>query len=99
LANIPDFEERKIEAEWENAGAMLIKRFKVEARISADLFSEIEGAVRKRQGHLIEGRLEENAANRLTGFFTMRLEQAGDLKGVMKNIRGIPGILSIQPLN
>ena len=97
LANIPDFEERKIEAEWENAGAMLVKRFKVEARISADLFSEIEGAVRKHQGHLIEGRLEENAANRLTGFFTMRLEQAGDLKGVLKNIRGIPGILSIQP--
>ena len=99
LANIPDFEERKIEAEWENAVSALVKRFKIEARLSADLFSEIEGAVRKHQGHLIEGRVEETAANRLTGFFTMRLEQPRDLKAVLKNIRGIPGILGIQPLS
>ncbi|MDR1576188.1 MAG: RelA/SpoT family protein [Treponema sp.] len=99
LINIPDFEERKIETEWENAASVLVKRFKIDARLSADLFSEIEGAIRKRQGHLIEGRLEETAANRLTGFFTMQLEQAGDLKAVLKNIRGIPGILNLQPLN
>jgi GTP pyrophosphokinase len=98
LANIPDFAERKIEAEWENAASVLIRRFKIEARLSSDLFSEIEGAVRKHQGHLIEGRLEETAPGRLTGFFTMQLESAGDLKRVMKNIRGIPGVLSIQSL-
>jgi GTP pyrophosphokinase len=99
LANIPDFEERKIETEWENAGSVLVKHFKIEARLSADLFSEIEGAVRKHQGHLIEGRLEETAPNRLTGFFTMQLESAASLKGVIKNIRGIPGMYSIQTLN
>ncbi|GHV89746.1 GTP pyrophosphokinase [Spirochaetia bacterium] len=98
LANIPDFEDRKIETEWENAVSVLVKRFKIEAKLSADLFSEIEGAVRKHQGHLVEGRLEETSANRLTGFFTMQLEQAGDLKRVMKNIRGIPGVFNIQPL-
>jgi GTP pyrophosphokinase len=99
LTNIPDFEERKIETEWENAVSVLVKRFKVEARLSADLFSEIEGAVRKKSGHLIEGRLEETAVNRLTGFFTMQLENANDLKAVLKNIRGIPGILSLQALH
>jgi GTP pyrophosphokinase len=98
LVNIPDFEERKIETEWENA-SMLIKHFKIEARLQADLFSEIEGAVRKYQGHLIEGRLEETAPNRLTGFFTMQLESAATLKRVIKNIRGIPGMYSIQTLN
>jgi GTP pyrophosphokinase len=98
LANIPDFAERKIEAEWENAASVLIKRFKIEARLSSDLFSEIEGAVRKHQGHLIEGRLEETAPGRLTGFFTMQLESAGDLRRVMKNMRGIPGVLGIQSL-
>jgi GTP pyrophosphokinase len=98
LANIPDFKERKIETEWENSAAHLIKHFKIEARNSGDLFSEIEGAARKYQGHLIEGRLEETAANRLTGFFTMRLEQAEDLKRVLKNLRGIPGVFSIQSL-
>jgi GTP pyrophosphokinase len=98
LTNIPDFEERKIETEWENAGSVLVKHFKIEARLSADLFSEIEGAVRKHQGHLIEGRLEETAANRLTGFFTMQLESPASLKRVIKNIRGIPGVYSIQTL-
>jgi GTP pyrophosphokinase len=98
LANIPDFAERKIDAEWENAASMLVKRFKIEARLSSDLFSEIEGAIRKHQGHLIEGRLEETAPNRLTGFFTMQLESAGDLKRVMKNMRGIPGVIGIQSL-
>jgi GTP pyrophosphokinase len=98
LANIPDFAERRIETEWEN-GSDLIKRFKIEARLSANLFSEIEGAVRKQQGHLIEGRLEETSPSHLTGFFTMGLENPGDLKRVMKNIRGIPAVYSILSLN
>jgi GTP pyrophosphokinase len=101
LANINEFEKRQIEAEWENADSSLIKRFRVEARRHANLFSEIEGAIRRRQGHLIEGRLEESAsgaANRLTGLFTIELTNANDLKPVMKNIRGIPGILGIQQL-
>jgi GTP pyrophosphokinase len=98
LVNIPDFEERKIEAEWENALSVLVKRFKIEAKLRTNLFSEIEGAVRKYQGHLIEGRLEETAANRLTGFFTMQLESPDSLRRVIRNIRGIPGVHSIQEL-
>jgi GTP pyrophosphokinase len=96
---MPDLSERKIEAEWENAAALLVRRFRIEARLSSDLFSEIEGAVRRHQGHLLEGRLEETAFNRLTGFFTMRLASAGDLKRVTKSIRGIPGVTGIQPLS
>jgi GTP pyrophosphokinase len=99
LANLPDFEDRKIETEWENAGTALVKRYKIEARSSADLFSEIEGAVRKNQGHLIEGRLEETSSSRLTGFFTIQLDTPDDVKKVIKNIRGIPSILTIQGLN
>jgi GTP pyrophosphokinase len=99
LANIPDFEERRIDTEWENAGSQLVKHFKIEAKLSQDLFSEIEGAARKYQGHLIEGRLEETAPNRLTGFFTLQLEKAEDQKQVLKNIRGIPGIFSIHSLS
>jgi GTP pyrophosphokinase len=99
LANIPEFEERKIETEWENAGSLLVRRFRVEARPSANVFSEIESAVRKRNGHLIEGRLEENSARRLSGFFTVQLTDADDLKAAVKNIRGIPGIISVQAVN
>jgi GTP pyrophosphokinase len=110
LANINEFEKRKTEAEWENSSKALVKRFRIDARYSANLFSEIEGAIRRRQGHIIEGRLEETAAkefppskgggaNRLAGFFTIQVAQTEDLKPVMKNIRGIPGVLGIQLLN
>jgi GTP pyrophosphokinase len=95
LRHIPDFEERQIPTAWENADPVLVKRFKVESRLSADLFSEIEGAARKYQGHLIEGRLEETAVNRLTGFFTLQLEKEEDVKKIMKNIRGIPAVFTI----
>jgi GTP pyrophosphokinase len=98
LINIPDFAERRIDTEWENAAALLVKRFKVESRLQADLFSAIEGAVRKYQGHLIEGRLEETGTNHLTGFFTMQLEQQEDLRRILKNIRGIPAVYSILEL-
>jgi GTP pyrophosphokinase len=96
LAGLKDLEERKIETVWEDNG--LVKRFRIEARGSADLFSEIEGAVKKNGGRLVEGRLEERSPNRLTGLFTMQLESPEGLKGVMKNIRGIPGVYSIGPL-
>ena len=105
LANNPEFEIRKIEAAWQNAESLIVKRFRVEAKLSSNLFSEIEGAIRKRQGHLLEGRLEETsdpaglAHSRLSGFFTMQLTNAADLKIVMKNIRGIPGILGIQTVD
>jgi len=99
VASIPDFLQRKTEVEWESSSSRLLKRFRVEARRSSDLFSEIEGAVRKYQGHLIEGRLEESTMNRLTGFFTMELEDREDLKKVLKNLRAIPSVLGIQLMN
>ena len=98
LANNPESEKRIIETDWENSGSALVKRFRIDAKFSANLFSEIEGAIRKRQGHLIEGRLEETSSNRLTGIFTMQLVKADDLKPVLKNIRGIPGIIEIRTL-
>ena len=99
LCHNPEFDKRKIDASWEKSSSALVKRFKVEAKLTANLFSEIESAIRKRQGHLIEGRLEKTASSRLSGNFTMQLTNADDLKPVMKNIRGIPGILGIQTVN
>jgi GTP diphosphokinase / guanosine-3',5'-bis(diphosphate) 3'-diphosphatase len=99
LANIPDFESRQIKADWENPKSALVKRFRIESKLQMNLFSEIEGAVRKYHGHLIEGRLEERSANRLTGFFTMQLERAEDIRAVLKNIKSIPGLISLQQYN
>jgi GTP pyrophosphokinase len=97
-ANIPDFAERKIETQWENA-SFPVKRFKVEARKGENLFAEIEGAVKKFQGRLIEGKLEDTGNNRLAGYFTIQLEAKDDVPKVIKHIRGIPVVYNIQGLN
>lgn len=99
LKNIKDIEDRTIEVEWETASPKKTRRFTVTAKITSDLFSEIEGAIRKYKGHLIEGRLEEDDNGKLQGSFTMELEQMVDHKKVLKSIRTIPSVLNIKPLN
>ena len=96
LANISDFEERKLAVEWE--GTTLIRRFRIEARFAPDLFSEIEGAIRKQQGYLLDGRLEEDTAKRLSGVFTLQFESLDNLRKAVKNIHAIPSVLFIQGL-
>lgn len=96
---IPDFEERKIEVEWEKASSQLIKRFKIEARKANDLFSAIEGAIRKHQGHLLEGRIEETSQEHFTGFFTLQMERREDLKQVIKSLKSVPSVLHIQVIS
>lgn len=98
LKNIKDFDERSVMVEWEAASPKSTKRFRVSARMTSDLFSEIEGAVRKYKGHLIEGKLEEDDKGNLSGAFTMELENSSDYKKVLKSIRTVPSIINIYPL-
>lgn len=99
LRHIGDIEERTIEVEWEAASPKTTRQFKVTSRMTSDLFSEIEGAVKKYQGHLIEGKLEEDMKGTLSGRFTMELEGRDDYKKVLKSLRTIPSIINIYPLD
>lgn len=98
LAHIKDFQERSVEVEWETVSPRSTSRFRVKAKRTSDLFSEIEGAVRKYKGHLIEGKLEEDEEGCLRGSFTMELEHKEDYKKVLKSIRTIPSIMNIHPI-
>ena len=98
LKNIKEIKDRCIDVEWEAVSPLETHRFKVLSKMTSDLFSEIEGAVRKYKGHLIEGRLEEDERGKLTGSFTMELEKKDDYKKIMKSIRTIPSVLNIQSL-
>ncbi len=98
LLHIKDIENRSIEVEWETVSPKTTKRFQVTSRIVSDLFSEIESAVRKFHGHLIEGKLEETEKDRLIGSFTMEIDQKNDYKKVLKCIRNIPSVLNLIPL-
>lgn len=98
LKHINDIGNRCIDVEWEAVSPRATRQFKVTSRMTYDLFSEIEGAVRKYKGHLIEGKLEEDERGKLTGSFTMELERADDFNKVLKSIKTIPSILNIQSL-
>ncbi len=98
LKHIQDFEHRSVEVEWETATPKEVRQFRVTSRMTSDLFSEIEGAVRKYRGHLIEGKLDEDERGNLSGRFSMELEKKDDFKKVMKAIRTIPSVINIQPI-
>jgi GTP pyrophosphokinase len=94
---IADFAQRRIDVRWEEgAGGTVSARFRLTARKSADLFSEIESAVRKFGGRLREGHLGERGDGTLTGFFTMEVESRDDVRKVAKAVRSVPAILSLE---
>ncbi|MBA7522228.1 GTP pyrophosphokinase [subsurface metagenome] len=98
LKGIKEFAERSIEVEWETVSPKATRRFQLTAHLSSNLFSEIEGAIRKFNGHLIEGKLEGNDPETLEGFFMVEIDNREDFGRVIKNIRTIPSIIRIEAL-
>ncbi len=96
LKYIKDFNERKIEVEWETVSPKATRRFRVTSRIIPNLFSEIEGALKKYNGHLIEGKVDEDDGEVLRGSFTVELDNRRDFSKVVKSLRTIPAIVNIQ---
>jgi guanosine-3',5'-bis(diphosphate) 3'-pyrophosphohydrolase len=96
IASIKDFAERRIEVEWESVSPKSTRRFQVTAYASANLFSEIEGAIRKLGGHLVEGRLEEGEPDHLRGSFTVEFDRREDFAKVLRSLRTIPSVVAIQ---
>ncbi len=99
LKHIDEFKERSIEVEWEAVSPTASRRFEVTSKLTNDLFSEIEGSIRKFGGHLIEGKLEETDKGNLKGSFTMEMNRTIDYKQILKSIRMIPSVLNIRPLS
>jgi len=91
-------EDRLIEVEWETVSPKTTHRFHVVSRPSNDLFSEIEGAVRKIQGHLIEGRIDESGPSTLSASFTLEIERSQDLRKITKCIRAVPSVMSLEEI-
>lgn len=98
LPFLSDFKERAIEVFWETRQPGLNRRFRIVAKRTPDLFGEVETAVKKIQGHLVEGKLEEDG-DRLVGWFTIRVERSEDARKAERSVRGIPAILKVQVIN
>ncbi len=95
IATIKDFAERSIDVEWETVSPKSTRRFQVTARMTSNLFSEIEGALKKFGGHLIEGKLEQDGGDMLRGAFTVEVDNREDFGKVLKSLRTIPSVVNI----
>ncbi|MBN1699739.1 MAG: bifunctional (p)ppGpp synthetase/guanosine-3',5'-bis(diphosphate) 3'-pyrophosphohydrolase [Spirochaetales bacterium] len=95
LKYIKDIDNRRIEVEWETFGTKATYRFKVTVKPSEDIFSEIEGAIRKYQGHLIEGKIEEKDTDIYTGYFTIEIDDRKNFRYVLKSLRAVPAIVNV----
>lgn len=96
LHRIPEVNERLIDVEWETVSPKATLRFRVTARRATDLFSEIEAAIRKLQGHLIEGRVAESDNDTLEAFFTVEIERRQNLGRIKKSIRAVPAVMTLE---
>jgi GTP diphosphokinase / guanosine-3',5'-bis(diphosphate) 3'-diphosphatase len=95
LKGIDDFENRKVEVEWETATNHYSRCFHIVANRTVDLFSEIEGAIKKHGGHLIAGSVKESERGNLEGDFTVEMDKKSHLSQISKSIRTIPSVFSL----
>ena len=93
LRNMPEAEERLVPVEWDSQE--LVRRFHVLAKFNAELFGEIDNAVKKIGGHLIQGSVEVTPDG-LSGTFTVSADNEEAMKRTTAAIRQIPSIIRIQ---
>lgn len=97
LAHMTEINQRKIAVEWESETETITRRFMVQSKRTSNLFSEIESAIKKYEGHLLAGSLVDDELGNLQGTFTMECSKEEDFKKIVKAIRAIPDILKISP--
>lgn len=95
LAHIADLNERIIHVEWDDHIRKESFHLSILSKKIPDLFARVDSAVRKLNGHLIQGRVEEIANGNLSGNFLLAMESENDLVKVKRSIKNIPSILSI----
>ncbi len=101
LKNMKEIEERSVEVIWETHSPKPTRKFRVTSKRTYDLFSEIEGAIRKYRGHLIGGRLYDDDMDdtRLIGTFTIEVDKEENFKKVMQALKNLPSINTVSTIS
>lgn len=94
LKNMKEINERSVEVEWETKSPKPTRKFRVISKRTYDLFSEIEGAIKKYHAHLIGGRLydDDSDSSKLIGTFTVEADKEENFKKAMNALKTIPSI-------
>lgn len=97
LKNMNEIDERSIEVEWETKSPKPTRKFRVTSKRTYDLFSEIEGAIKKHHAHLIGGRLYDDDfdSTKLIGTFTVEADKEEYFKKAMNALKTIPAINTV----
>ena len=96
LANMAEADKRLVPVEWDSHE--LVRRFKVTAKMNAELFGEIDGAVKKYNGRLIAGSLDV-CPEGLSGTFTVSANNEIEMRKMLSSIRQLPTIIKIQGID
>lgn len=99
LEHMTEIDQRKIKVEWETSANLITRKFQVTSKKTVNLFSEIEGAVRKFNGHLLSGNLVDDEDNNLFGTFMMECDKEESYKQIIKAVRSNPNIIKINQVN
>ena len=92
IPNMSEIQSRIISVSWDDDKPSNIYKFKIVAKRINDLFGEIEGAVRKYNGNLLEGRLDDNDGVMLCGTFTLEVPSSVSVRKITKSISAIPSV-------
>ena len=92
----PEADKRLVPVEWDSHE--LVRRFKVTAKMNAELFGEIDGAVKKYNGRLIAGSLDV-CPEGLSGTFTVSANNEIEMRKMLTSIRQLPTIIKIQGID
>lgn len=95
LSHMAEIEHRKINVAWETSAGMVTRKFVVTSKKTVNLFSEMESAVRKYNGHLLSGSLVDDENGNLSGTFTMECDKEESFKKIVKAIRNTPNVIKI----
>lgn len=96
LAHISDLNERSINVEWDTSQPRETFRLTVLSKKIPDLFSQVDNSIRKLNGHLIQGRVEEIPNGNLSATFLVELANGANLTKLKRSIKNIPAILNIE---
>lgn len=98
LPNMSEIKDRLIDVEWDIDTPVVVKRVRIQAKRRFDIFTEIEAAIKRCNGKLLEGRLEDDDGVSLVGTFTLESSDDHEMRKIIKSIRTMPNIDTVELL-
>ena len=95
IPNMTEISDRMISVSWDDDRPYNIYKFKIVSKRIGDIFGEVESAIKKYNGNLLEGRLDDDDGVMLCGTFRLEVPAAVSAKKIIKLISSIPSVAAI----